>query len=52
MNAPVPNTPYDVEAIRAEFPILAQKVYGRPLVYLDNGGLVAEAEAQFIDAMQ
>lgn len=27
---------YDVEAIRAEFPVLHQEVYGRPLVYLDN----------------
>jgi cysteine desulfurase / selenocysteine lyase len=26
----------DVSAIRAEFPILARKVNGRPLVYLDN----------------
>ncbi|MBQ1214310.1 MAG: SufS family cysteine desulfurase [Tidjanibacter sp.] len=26
--------PYD---IRGEFPILAEKVYGKPLVYLDNG---------------
>jgi cysteine desulfurase/selenocysteine lyase len=29
--------PYDVEAIRADFPILAQKIHGRPLVYVDNG---------------
>jgi len=28
--------PFDVEAIRAEFPVLHQEVYGRPLVYLDN----------------
>ena len=27
---------YDVERIRADFPILASKVYGKPLVYLDN----------------
>jgi cysteine desulfurase/selenocysteine lyase len=27
---------YDVNRIRADFPILASKVYGRPLVYLDN----------------
>jgi cysteine desulfurase/selenocysteine lyase len=26
----------DVEAIRAEFPILQRTVYGKPLVYLDN----------------
>jgi len=28
---------YDLEAIRAEFPVLSQKVHGKPLVYLDNG---------------
>ena len=26
----------DIEKIRSEFPILQQKVYGQPLVYLDN----------------
>src|ERR1700675_4149596 len=29
--------PYDIDAIRADFPILARKVHGKPLVYLDNG---------------
>jgi cysteine desulfurase / selenocysteine lyase len=29
-------TPLDVNAIREEFPILSQRVHGRPLVYLDN----------------
>lgn len=28
---------YSVEEIRADFPILARTVYGKPLVYLDNG---------------
>ena len=32
---------YDVNRIRADFPILAMQVYGKPLVYLDN-----EASAQ------
>jgi cysteine desulfurase / selenocysteine lyase len=27
---------YDVEAIRADFPILGARPYGKPLVYLDN----------------
>ena len=36
MNAPT-TAPYDVEAIRADFPILSTTVYGKPLVYLDNG---------------
>ena len=30
-------SPYDIEAIRRDFPILAKEVYGKPLVYLDNG---------------
>jgi len=50
MNAPVLNTPYDVQAIRAEFPILAQKVYGKPLVYLDNAASSQKPRA-VIDAM-
>jgi cysteine desulfurase / selenocysteine lyase len=28
---------YDVDAIRSDFPILFREVYGKPLVYLDNG---------------
>jgi cysteine desulfurase/selenocysteine lyase len=28
---------WDVERIRADFPVLRQKVNGKPLVYLDNG---------------
>ncbi len=31
-----PRAPYDVEAVRADFPALGQQVHGRPLVYLDN----------------
>jgi cysteine desulfurase/selenocysteine lyase len=27
---------YDVERLRADFPILSKEVYGKPLVYLDN----------------
>ncbi len=29
-------TPFDVQKYRKDFPILTQKVYGKPLVYLDN----------------
>jgi len=53
MNAPFLTTgaaPYDVEAIRAEFPILAQKVYGKPLVYLDSAASAQKPRA-VIDAM-
>lgn len=28
---------YDVNRVREDFPILARQVYGKPLVYLDNG---------------
>jgi cysteine desulfurase/selenocysteine lyase len=28
---------YDINAVRADFPILSRQVHGRPLVYLDNG---------------
>lgn len=28
---------FDVQKIRADFPILSQKVYGKPLIYMDNG---------------
>ena len=28
---------FDVEKIREEFPILGEKVYGKPLIYLDSG---------------
>src|SRR5262245_58169565 len=35
-HAAVGNAGYDVGRIRADFPILAMQVYGKPLVYLDN----------------
>jgi cysteine desulfurase/selenocysteine lyase len=49
MNAPF-TPPYDVEAIRAQFPILSQTVYGKPLVYLDNAAS-AQKPREVIDAM-
>ncbi|MEO1066113.1 MAG: cysteine desulfurase [Pseudomonadota bacterium] len=36
---------YDVDAIRADFPILAREVYGKPLVYLDNGASAQKPQA-------
>lgn len=36
---------YDVEAIRADFPILSRQVHGRPLVYLDNGASAQKPRA-------
>ncbi|MFQ5438176.1 MAG: cysteine desulfurase, partial [Paracoccaceae bacterium] len=41
---------YDVEKIRAEFPILARKVHGQALVYLDNGAS-AQKPRSVIDAV-
>lgn len=42
--------PYDVEAIRADFPILSREVYGKPLVFLDNAAS-AQKPRQVIDAV-
>ena len=49
MNAPVAGG-YDVEAIRRDFPILSRTVYGKPLVYLDNGASAQKPQA-VIDAV-
>ncbi len=48
---------YDVEAIRRDFPILATRVYGKPLVYLDNAAsaqkpmAVIEAEQKVYESL-
>jgi len=36
MDQATSSSAYDVNRIRADFPILAMQVYGKPLVYLDN----------------
>ena len=41
---------FDVERIRADFPILYREVYGKPLVYLDNGAS-AQKPRSVIEAM-
>ncbi|MGE0628135.1 MAG: cysteine desulfurase [Hyphomicrobiaceae bacterium] len=41
---------FDVERLRADFPILSREVYGKPLVYLDNGAS-AQKPRQVIEAM-
>jgi cysteine desulfurase/selenocysteine lyase len=41
---------FDVERVRADFPILSQEVYGKPLVYLDNAASAQKPRA-VIDAM-
>ena len=46
---------YDVDAVRADFPILTREVFGRPLVYLDNASSsqkprqVLDAERSFVE---
>ena len=48
-----PSPPYDLTAVRADFPILARPIRGKPLVYLDNGAssqrpmAVIEAERRY-----
>ena len=37
--------PFDVEALRAEFPILSERPYGKPLVYLDNAASAQKPRA-------
>jgi cysteine desulfurase / selenocysteine lyase len=36
---------YDVNRIRADFPILAMQIYGKPLVYLDNAASAQKPRA-------
>ena len=40
----------DVESIRKDFPLLARKVHGKPLVYLDNGATSQKPQA-VVDAL-
>ncbi len=42
--------PYDVMKVREDFPILREKPYGKPLVYLDNGAS-AQKPKQVIDRL-
>ena len=37
--------PYDLDAVRADFPILSSKVYGKPLVYVDNAASAQKPKA-------
>jgi cysteine desulfurase/selenocysteine lyase len=41
---------FDVEKIRADFPVLKQKIHGKPLVYLDNAA-TAQKPQSVIDAI-
>ena len=46
----VKNKMKDISAIRADFPLLAKSVYGKPLVYLDNGATTQKPQC-VIDAV-
>jgi cysteine desulfurase/selenocysteine lyase len=45
-----PSPAFDVEQIRADFPILFREVYGKPLIYLDNGAS-AQKPRSVLDAL-
>ena len=51
MHPAVKNGSYDVARIRDDFPALALKVYGKPLVYLDNAAS-AQKPKQVLDRLQ
>ena len=44
------DAPFDVEAIRAQFPILGRTVHGKPLIYLDTAASAQKPDA-VLDAM-
>ena len=48
---PAADAAYDVGRIRADFPILASEVYGKPLVYLDNAASAQKPKA-VLDRLQ
>jgi cysteine desulfurase/selenocysteine lyase len=45
MHPAVANGSFDVERVRADFPVLAMEVYGKPLVYLDNAASAQKPKA-------
>jgi cysteine desulfurase/selenocysteine lyase len=51
MHPAVSNGSYDVAKIRADFPALAMRVYGKPLVYLDNAAS-AQKPKSVLDRIQ
>ena len=42
---------YDINKVRADFPILSREVYNRPLVYLDNAA-TTQKPLCVLDAMR
>ena len=41
---------YDIQKIREDFPILDREVYGKPLIYLDNGA-TPQKPRQVVEAL-
>ncbi len=41
---------YDINQVRADFPILARQIYGHPLIYLDNAA-TTQKPRQVVEAM-
>lgn len=41
---------YDIQKIREDFPILSREVYGKPLIYLDNGA-TTQKPRQVVEAI-
>ncbi len=51
MNAQTrPIAPFDVQRVRADFPLLARQVHGKPLVYFDNAN-TSQKPRQVIEAV-
>jgi cysteine desulfurase / selenocysteine lyase len=46
----VETAPFDIEAVRRDFPVLNQEVHGKPLAYLDNAAS-AQRPVQVIEAV-
>jgi cysteine desulfurase / selenocysteine lyase len=49
-DVPVSTIPFDVQRVRADFPILRRTVRGKPLVYLDNAATTQKPQA-VLDAL-
>jgi cysteine desulfurase / selenocysteine lyase len=48
--AAAPRTAFDVAKVRADFPILSERVHGKPLVYLDSAN-TSQKPRQVLEAM-
>src|SRR5208337_3199023 len=44
-NLGISSGPFDVQAIRRDFPILSERVHGKPLVWLDNAATTQKPQS-------